>query len=385
MSGDGLVRYDVRHPDGRPFHLYGPTPDATLAAMATRPAASGYDVSALHRRFDRLTGEWILVSPSRNVRPSTTTSGAAAPECPLCPGGAELPGPFHLAVFENRFPALAAAAPAVPPTDGHGSPRTASTGTCLVVVYTGAHIEHLHQLGAQGLADLVAAWRDQTAALWAAGHDYVMAFENHGAEVGATLPHLHGQIYAFGELPPVTRTKLTAHAAHRARHDECLGCRLVADDTASERVVESNEHFVAAVPFANRWPYEVQIRSRHHGVGRLADLDATSALDLARILRAVIDRYDALWGFAMPYMMCVQEAPPARCGDGAGDWHLHVELLPPHRNEQRLKIRASVETALGVFINDTMPEHVAATLRATTPEPVDWTGVSVPAVVTPAR
>lgn len=362
-----LVRRDVHHPDGRPFSFYGATPDATVAAFAALPAASGYDVSALHQRFDRLTRQWVLVSPSRNVRPSTTTNGGSIPDCPLCPGGAEIPGPFDLAIFENRFPALA-----------EGS---ASAGRCLVVVYTGAHIEHLHELGAQGLANLVAAWRDQTATLWAEGHDYVMAFENHGAEVGATLPHLHGQIYAFGHLPPTIAVKLVAHAAHRAEHDECLGCRLVADDVASERVVDVNEHFVAAVPYANRWPLEVQIRSRAHGVGRLAQLDAAAALDLARILRAVIDRYDALWGFPLPYMMCIQEAPPQRCGSGADDWHLHIELLPPHRNAQRLKIRASVETALGVFINDTMPETVAATLRAVTPPLVDWTGLTVPSVV----
>jgi len=84
-------------------------------------------------------------------------------------------------------------------------------------------------------------------------------------------------------------------------------------------------------------------------------------------------------------MMCVQEAPPPRCGPGTDDWHLHVELLPPHRNAGRLKVRASVETALGVFINDTIPEQIATALRSVEPAALDWTGVTVPAIEQVAR
>ena len=207
-----------------------------------------------------------------------------------------------------------------------------------------------------------------------------MAFENHGSDVGATLPHLHGQLYAYGHLPPVTATKLASHDHHRRDHGDCLGCRLVAEDLDSERVIHANEHFVAAVPFASRWPLEVHVRARHHGTGRLGDLDDDAALDLVRALSDVVRRYDHLWGFPLPYMMCVQEAPPSRCGAGGDDWHLHVELLPPHRNPHRLKVRASVETALGSFINDTLPERVAADLRAVEVDDLDWTGVAVPAV-----
>ena len=95
-------------------------------------------------------------------------------------------------------------------------------------------------------------------------------------------------------------------------------------------------------------------------------------------------RYDGLWEFPLPYMMCVQEAPPARCGAGAEDWHLHVELLPPHRNRHRLKVRASVETAAGSFINDTLPEQVAGELRAVNVAELDWSGVTVREIATRA-
>ena len=207
--------------------------------------------------------------------------------------------------------------------------------------------------------------REQTASLWREEWAYVMAFENHGTEVGATLPHQHGQVYALDHIPPVIAAKLAALERHRAGDGTCLGCTLVAEDLASDRVIEVGQHFVAATPFAARWPHEVEVRARHHGVGRLGDLDDDAALELARLLAAVLDRFDGLWGFDLPYMLCVQEAPAAdeshRCG--SADWHLHVELLPPHRNPDHLKVRASVETTLGVFINDTLPEHTAAALR----------------------
>ncbi len=370
-----LARRDLVHPDGRQFMLYGDIADSTLDALAAQPADTGFDPSHLHRRFDRLTGAWVLVSPTRNVRPSTTTSGAGGvTTCPLCPGGPELPGPFELAVFENRFPSLSPDAP-----DVTGELVAASRGRCLVVVYTSEHVEHLHELTRQQFANVVAVWRDRTAELWAEGHEYVMAFENHGSAVGATLPHLHGQIYALDHVPPVTLTKLASHSRHRVTRGECLGCRLVEDDRASERVVYEDEHFVAAVPFAPRWPLEVHVRAKEHQARRLADLTDDAALDLVRALSDVVGRYDGLWGFALPYMMCVQEAPPAHL-DGAGDWHLHVELLPPHRNPQRLKVRASVETALGVYINDTLPETLAASLRAVESRSGDFYGVSMPAI-----
>jgi len=379
MSGRAnLARHQVVHPDGRTFHLYGRVDPATVTGIAEESADSAHDPSHLQRRFDRLTGSWVLVSPARNVRPSTTLSGGAAPVCPLCPGGLELPGPFELAVFDNRFPSLSPDAPDV--ADGTGL-TAASRGRCLVVVYTDEHVENLSDLTLQQFANVVAVWRDRTAALWADGYDYVMAFENHGSDVGATLPHLHGQIYALDHLPPVTTNKLASHARHREQHGECVGCRLVDDDLASERVIHANDHFVAAVPFASRWPLEVQVRAKQHGVGRLADLSDAAALDLVRALSSTVQRYDRLWGFALPYMMCVQEAPPAHLGAGADDWHLHVELLPPHRNAERLKVRASVETALGVFINDTLPEQIAASLRSLVLTSSEWIGVTVPTII----
>ena len=282
--------------------------------------------------------------------------------CPLCPGGPELPWPFDVAVFDNRFPSLAPSA-----SVADDELATASTGRCQVVVYTPDHsCRSVTELSGQQLIDLVAVLRDRSSALWAEGYRYVMAFENRGATVGATLDHLHGQVYALDHLPPTIRTKLARHAEHRRDEQRCLGCTLVAEDV--DRVIVANDTFSVAVPYAARWPFEVHVRARAHGLGRLGDLTDSHVVDLAAAFRDVVARYDGLFGKDLPYMMCVQESPTTP----AGDWHLHVEFLPPNRSADLLKVRASVETALGTFINDSVPETSAARLAAVKVVSRDW-------------
>ncbi|MGI9052677.1 MAG: galactose-1-phosphate uridylyltransferase [Ilumatobacteraceae bacterium] len=377
MTGDDgtLARHDLRHPDGRDFHVYG----TRSGDLSGQPLA--LDIGDIHLRHDALTDTWVVVSPSRNTRPGgEVTARRDDTGCPLCPGGVELPFAYEAAVFDNRFPALSPLAPAAREP---GAER--ALGRCQVVVYTSEHAGSLATLAPARIATVVALWRDQCTARWADGYRYVMAFENHGPEVGATLAHPHGQLYALSFLPPVIVAKVAAHEAHRRAVGRCLGCDLAdgheGTGGADERTIVDNDSFAVVVPFAARWPFEVHVRARRHGCRRLADLTDVEALDLVRAVRDVTARYDGVFGRDLPYLLCVQEAP-----EGADDWHLHVELLPPHRDADRLKVRASVETALGVFLNDTRPEQSAARLRAVTVPPVSWEGVTVRHVVpTPTR
>ncbi len=216
---------------------------------------------------------------------------------------------------------------------------------------------------------MLAVWIDRARELWSdPAHAYVCVFENRGAEVGATIAHPHGQIYALDHVPPVTAAKAAAHRRHRERDGSCLSCEVTLADARSDRVVSANESFVVAVPFAARWPFEVAIRARRHGLGRLSDLDPPEQRDLALALRDVVLRYDALFDFPLPYMMVAQEAP-----NDAPDWHLAFELYPLHRASGATKIRASVETGLGLFLNDVAPEDAARRLAglATQAEPIE--------------
>jgi UDPglucose--hexose-1-phosphate uridylyltransferase len=205
---------------------------------------------------------------------------------------------------------------------------------------------------------VLAVWTDRARELWEdPAHEYVLVFENRGSEVGATIAHPHGQIYAFGEMPPVAAMKLAAHRRFHEREGACLGCHVVAVDTASARTVVENASFTIAVPFAARWPFEIAVRARRHGLRRLADLDAAEQLDLVQALRDVAKRLDLLFGCELPYMMVAQEAPR-----NEPDWHLAFEFYPIYRAREKTKIRASVETATGLFLNDLQPEDAASQL-----------------------
>jgi UDPglucose--hexose-1-phosphate uridylyltransferase len=348
---NGLSRHDLHHDDGRRVFVYG-----ELDAGARLAAGVETGLTGIHRRLDLLTHEWVVISPARNVRPLDTDEDGDEDACPLCPDGIELPFEYEAAVFENRFPSLVADPPS-PPEDELSAP---ARGRCEMVVYTSRHDTCFGKLAPPELGRLLALWIDRSRELWAdPRHEFVMIFENRGAEAGATLSHPHGQIYAFDHLPPITAATVEAHRRHRAAQGDCLGCELVDRESSSARIVAPNETFAVGVPFAARWPFEVAIRARRHGLARLDDLAPAEQLDLGRALRDVALRYDALFGFECPYLMVAQEAPR-----DVADWHLAFRFFPFHRSRSTTKIRASVETATGLFLNDVLPEDAARALAA---------------------
>lgn len=363
-AGQGLEplpRTTFLRPDGRRIHVYGEV------RGAPRPDAPGAEPTALHLRRDRLSASWVAVSPARNVRPHSSApsdrgtlagSPAARFGCPLCPGGPELAFGYDAAVFDNRFPSFTLDPPPVPdPADPRYAP---SLGACEVVMFTERHEGNFATLTPAETARVLAMWRDRTAELGADPRlAFVMPFENRGDAIGATLSHPHGQIYAFGHLPPWIERRVAALADGRARTGACVSCAVVADEVASERLLFRDPHWAVGVPFAARWPFEIHVRAVRHGARRLADLTPEELRSLAGALHGVVARLNGLFGFELPNMMVVLEAPA-----GADDWHLAVELYPPHRSKHLTKIRASVETATLLFINDTLPEESAARLRA---------------------
>jgi UDPglucose--hexose-1-phosphate uridylyltransferase len=345
-----LPRHVLFHPDGRRLLVYGEL-HGSLDDEAPAPADEG---GAIHKRLDVFTDAWLGIAPARNARPLDSVAEASEP-CPFCPGGTEVPFPYEAAVFDNRFPSFRPDPPTAPVLDGPTGP---ARGRSEVVLYTHRHEASFGDLSPTELGRVVAVWIDRACELWSdPAHAYVCVFENRGAEVGATIAHPHGQIYALDHIPPVTAAKAAAHRRHRERDGVCLSCAAALADDRSDRIVSANDSFVVAVPFATRWPFGVDVRARRHGLGRLADLVPAEQCDLALALRDVARRYDALFGFPLPYMMVAHEAPSDQ-----PDWHLAFELYPLHRAPEAMKIRASVETGLGLFLNDVAPEDAARRL-----------------------
>ena len=318
------------------------------------------------RRLDPTTREWRTFSTERQER----TFLPPANKCPLCPTvdpaePTEVPVPaYEIVVFDNRFPAFQARPPA-PTVEGSDLYRVEpSRGAAEVVLYSDDHDLTLADMDAEHVQRLIDVWADRYAELGSREEvGYVFVFENKGEEVGVTLHHPHGQIYAYPEIPPRARRELDVAQAHIEQFGTCVFCDVVARERADGvRLVAENASFVAFVPFAARFPYEVHLMSRRHAAS-LLDLTDPERASLADLLLAVVRAYDALFGFSMPYVMSMHQAPT-----DDGRWqpisHLHIEFTPPYRTPTKLKYLAGSELGAGAFLNDAEPEQTAAQLRA---------------------
>jgi UDPglucose--hexose-1-phosphate uridylyltransferase len=293
------------------------------------------------RRFNELRGEEVVYAVQRQDRTFLPAEGL----CPLCPSRpgepeTEIPFPsFEIVVFDNLFPTFE-------------SPE----GAAEVVVYTDQHHGSFGGLPPERAESLAWVWRHRYEELGARPDvEYVLIFENRGVEVGTTLHHPHGQVYAFPFLPSVPALEIAADK----RLGGCAVCRLLADELkARARVVVENRSVVAYVPYAARWPYEVHVVLREHRPSLAACAPAELA-DLAHGLQAVTVGYDELFARPFPYVMVMHQAPTTEGADG----HLHVEFYPPLRTAEKLKFAAGSEQGAGTFVMDVMPEDSAAALR----------------------
>ncbi len=320
------------------------------------------------RRWNPQLREWVITATHRQDR-TFLPPRDFCPLCPTKPGGVptEIERPdYDIVVFQNRFPSLM---PDPPEPSVEGTPLTPvapSVGECEVVVYTPQHDATLAGASVERIERLIQVWADRTRALGARPEvAYVFVFENKGESIGVTLHHPHGQIYAYPTLPPLLEREAASAAEHRSRTASCLWCDLLAQETAdARRIVSHNGSWVTGVPFFARWPYEVHITPRRH-VGWLYELDRRETRELAAALKTALLKYDALFGFSLPYIMAIHQRPTESGGhDG---FHLHFEFYPPNRTETKLKYLAGSETGAGAFINDTLPEETARRLRELEP------------------
>ncbi|WP_327675109.1 galactose-1-phosphate uridylyltransferase [Kitasatospora sp. NBC_00458] len=320
-------------------------------------------------RLDPLTGAWVTVAAHRQVR----TYHPPADQCPLCPSRdgrlSEIPAAdYQVAVFENRFPSLAGnpATHPVQPTSGDPLHTTRpGTGRCEVVCFTADHSASFADLDEDRARLVLDAWTDRTAELSALeGVRQVYCFENRGPEIGVTLAHPHGQIYALPFTTPRTARMIEQAARHRAATGRNLFEDLVAAERADgERVVLAGEHWTAFVPFAARWPYEVHLHP-HRRVPDLTGLDEDERAELPGVYLELLRRFDRLFGDAerhvpAPYISAWHQAPTV---DG-GELALHLELFTVRRTADKLKYLAGTESGMEAFMNDVAPEDAARRLR----------------------
>ncbi|HET6382692.1 MAG TPA: galactose-1-phosphate uridylyltransferase [Armatimonadota bacterium] len=319
-------------------------------------------------RWNPILEEWVITATWRQDR----TFLPPKDYCPLCPSRpghapTEVPeSTYQIVCFENRFPSLQPEPPepAVPSTDLY--PVAPAQGVCEVVLYTPQHEGTLTERSVEEIGELIHVWADRTRVLGALDYiKYVLIFENKGKEIGVTIQHPHGQIYAFPFIPPKLEREIASAAKHRARTGRCLFCDVLrAELTDGRRIVAQNDSFVVGVPFYARYPYETHIWSRRH-LGKLPEMSAGEMHDLAAILKTTLLKFDSLWGISLPYMMLLHQSPTD--GDPHDEFHFHMEFYPPYRTKEKLKYLASVESGAGTFINDTLAEEKAEELRRAAP------------------
>ncbi len=296
-----------------------------------------------HRRFNPLSGEWVLVSPHRAARPwqGQVEPGLSAappaydPGCYLCPGNERVGGlrnPDYTStyVFDNDFAALLPPETGPPPA-GLASPlfrAEAMAGLCRVVCFSPRHDRTLPQLPLQAVEAVIHTWAAQTAELGRLPFvNYVQVFENKGAVMGCSNPHPHSQLWAGEYLPNEPAKELAAQRAYTQAHGGCLLCDyLEAEEREGVRVVAANEHFAAVVPFWAVWPFEILLAGRRH-LGSLPELDQKEVGALAALLQQVLTRYDNLFATSFPYSMGFHQAPTD--GGDHTEWHLHLHVYPP--------------------------------------------------------
>jgi UDPglucose--hexose-1-phosphate uridylyltransferase len=272
----------------------------------------------------------------------------------------ELPaGDYDVAVFENRFPSLVPDPGPVPAVAGVET--APAIGACEVVVFAQEGAASLGELPLDRINLVLAVWADRTRALQHEEMAYVLPFENRGVEMGVTLLHPHGQIYAYGFVPRQQARAVQALSEHYAR----TGRDLVSDLAAAERdrrirLITARGGMVAFAPPFARFPYETWVAPMR-GVPDLAGLTYAERADMAFALSQVLRRLDGLWGRPMPYLMTVNQAP--NDGTEHPEWTVWIEICPIRRATDKLKFLAGTELGAGVFANDITPEQSAADLR----------------------
>ena len=356
-----MHRRHLHKPDGRSLWLYAraPLPDGLGApSPATEPVTPGS-----HLRWHPLRGEWVAYASHRQHRtflPPAEWNPLAPMTDPAVP--TEVPaGPWQVAVFENLFPTLSSRAAAPPSSIVETRP---GHGACEVVVFTQDASTSLGALPLDHIALIIDVWADRTAELSARDDvQYVFPFENRGVEVGVTLHHPHGQIYAYPFVPPVAAQELQQQRAHfdqgRGGLLEALMAAEVTDD--ARRVLYQGELALAWVPACARYPYEVWIAPMRPE-SQLAGLTPDERRDLARALKTVLLKYDGLWRRTFPYIMAIHQGPSD--GHAHPEAHVHIEFYPAYRMQNRLKFLAGSESGAGVFTADTLPEDTARALQA---------------------
>jgi UDPglucose--hexose-1-phosphate uridylyltransferase len=358
----GVVRSDCELADGRTIRYYD-TASQVRNSQDQRESEPQPAIGEL--RLDPLVNEWVVMASHRQGRVFLPPKDL----CPLCPSTSEnlteIPEQdFEVVVFDNRSPSLRPPVGdwALPDVVGPDTDIGTAAGKCEVVCFTPSHGDSFKDLSPARVRTLLEAWIDRTAELSKESFiQHIAAFENRGEEVGVTLSHPHGQIYAYSYIPPKVEKMLTVAQKYKEQTGKVLFDQIIAREILEkERIIAKNDRWIAFVPYASRYSFEIHVAPLNP-VADLTELTDADRDSFPEIAIEVTKRLDGVFGIEMAYIAAWHQAPVRQ---GRDLLRLHWQITSVRRAPGKLKYLSGSESAMGAFIMDLHPEQSAGQLRA---------------------
>ena len=293
-----------------------------------------------HKRYNILTGEWVLVSPHRAKRPWQGQNEAVNDEkrstydesCYLCAGNTRINGEVNpkykdVFIFTNDFAALQSDSPDFEVNDQLLIAKS-EKGICKVVCFSPDHSKSLANMTPEEIQKVVFAWQNEYKELGDNDSiNYVQIFENKGAVMGCSNPHPHGQIWSQSTLPNEVDKKNTQQLNYYQKNgSSLLGDYLAQELEKKERIIFENDAFVILIPFWSIWPFETMIVPKKHQSSILGMNDKETFL-YAEAISVLTKAYDKIFNISFPYSSGIHQAPTSK--DDNTHWHWHMSFYPP--------------------------------------------------------
>jgi UDPglucose--hexose-1-phosphate uridylyltransferase len=315
-------------------------------------------------RWNPLLDTQTMVATNRQNRPHLPKD-----YCPFCPGQGNMPAHYEVLAYPNDFPVmrLDIENPSSPKTTDNIFRRSDAVGRCEVIIYSPGHTKQLYQLSDEHVLKVVELWSARFKELSGDKRiKFIYEFENRGEEVGVTIHHPHGQLYAFSFVPLKIREELVNCKKYYKQH----GASLFADLNAAEkkhkhRVVYENKSFIAYIPYFTDYPFGVFVVNKKLK-GNITQFTLAEKKDLAEMLKKLTAGFDKIYDRLFPYMMCIHQTPvnEKKYADAENYYAFHIEYYPPLRAKDRIKWYAGSEMGAGAAANPLDVDECAAILKS---------------------
>lgn len=332
-------------------------------------------------RFNPISGEWILISPDRGERgdyflKEKEDESFGPGNCPFCPGNEgmigkiiygikdyeKLAGEYLLKVIPNKYPLFTVEQDKI----------SYSVGTYDYHSTVGAHeviIESReHNLKLSEYSDKM--WFNIFNAVKERGNDlsrdirikFISFFKNYGFLAGATMKHPHSQIVGMPVVPHRVTEEIQRGMEFYEEKDRCLFCDVLRFESESERKLFVTEHFISFIPYASRYPFQVEIYPKRHS-HNFFEITDVQINDLSLMLIKIFQAYNEHLG-DIPLNMVLYSCPVNLEGPMHEKlkhinlfYHYHIKIIP------RINKYGGIECGFGLHVNPVAPEFAAKVLK----------------------